>query len=774
MHKLVLHGLSALSQFRLDKLAAQYAPISFDEVIATYRYYILLKEELKPSDVFKLEVLLEAEEEADQFEWEGELSERIVIPRLGTISPWCSKATDIAHHAGFEGVLRIERAVVFTFADSVKITRSKSDWQKVNACLFDRMTEDLAFNNEEALRLFAPQAKGALETVPFMREGRAALDSANKVLGLALSDDELAYLAKEYAHLQRDPTDAELMMFAQANSEHCRHKIFNAEWTIDGVKQERTLFDMIRHTHQQTPQGTEVAYSDNAAVLTGGEAEWLYANAEGEYQFHPLIAHSVAKVETHNHPTAIAAFAGASTGAGGEIRDEGATGRGSKPKAGLSGFTTSHLRLPGMTQPWEKPASRPGHMLSPLAIMTDGPLGAAAFNNEFGRPNLLGYFRTFEHGEYAYHKPIMIAGGVGSIAAEQTHKELLEDGMLLIQLGGPGMRIGLGGGAASSIDAGAQDQKLDFDSVQRGNPEMERRAQEVIDRCWQMGADNPIVSIHDVGAGGLSNALPELVHGGGVGGRFALSAIPSDEPSMSPRELWCNESQERYVLAIPASREEAFKAICARERCPYAVLGVATRAQDLLLASQPMHTVDMPLSVLLGKMPRMHRIAETVTAQPTTFEASRLDWREALYRVLQFPAVADKRFLIHIGDRSVGGLCVRDQLVGPWQIAVADCAVTARDLLGYAGEVMSMGEKSPLAVLNPAAAGRMAVSEALLNMAAARVDQLEDVKLSANWMAAAGKPGQEAALFATVKAVGMEFCPALGVSIPVGKDSLSM
>ncbi|MDH5206193.1 MAG: phosphoribosylformylglycinamidine synthase, partial [Hylemonella sp.] len=612
--------------------------------------------------------------------------------------------------------------------------------------------------------------------------GRKALEQANVAWGLALAEDEIDYLVKAFNELKRNPTDVELMMFAQANSEHCRHKIFNAEFTIDGVRQERSMFGMIRHTHQTSPQHTVVAYSDNASIMEGSRVERFVAPMEPgsapRYAKSEAVNHVLMKVETHNHPTAISPFPGASTGAGGEIRDEGATGRGSRPKAGLAGFTVSRL--------WggwsDQPGGKPEHIASPLQIMIEGPLGGAAFNNEFGRPNLAGYFREYEQSVASdqdtvargYHKPIMIAGGVGSIDAGLTHKIEFAAGTLLIQLGGPGMRIGMGGGAASSMATGANAAELDFDSVQRGNPEIERRAQEVINHCWSLGEHNPILAIHDVGAGGLSNAFPELSNDAGRGARFDLRAVPLEESGLAPKEIWCNESQERYVMAIAPESLAQFKSFCERERCPFAVVGVATEERQLVLSDEGNESpVDMPMDVLLGKPPKMHRDVKTITRKFKPMDLGGVELQQAVIEVLSHPTVASKRFLITIGDRSVGGLTHRDQMVGPWQVPVADVAVTLADYAGFAGEAMSMGERTPLAALDAPASGRMAVAEAITNLLAAPIE-LPRVKLSANWMAACGEPGEDAALYATVKAVGMELCPALGISIPVGKDSLSM
>ncbi|MEB0112316.1 phosphoribosylformylglycinamidine synthase [Variovorax sp. RTB1] len=706
----------------------------------------------------------------------------VVTPRLGTVSPWASKATDIAHNCGL-ALRRVERVTQYHLSlKSPLIGKAPvlgdEKLVAVAALLHDRMTESVQPGVEGAAALFAELPAQPMVQVDVLVGGRAALAAANTTFGLALADDEIDYLVDAFTKLGRNPSDVELMMFAQANSEHCRHKIFNADFTIDGKAQPQSLFSMIRHTEKQNPQHTVVAYSDNASVMEGSHIERFMADASGSYQKDDALHHVLMKVETHNHPTAISPFPGASTGAGGEIRDEGATGRGSKPKAGLTGFTVSTL--------WPDAAAqygKPEHIASPLQIMTEGPLGGAAFNNEFGRPNLLGYFREYEQPitsdvdtvQRGYHKPIMIAGGLGSIDAIQTKKIQFPAGSLLIQLGGPGMRIGMGGSAASSMATGANAAQLDFDSVQRGNPEIERRAQEVINHCWQQGAANPILAIHDVGAGGLSNAFPELTNDAGRGARFDLRAVPLEESGMAPKEIWCNESQERYVLAIASESLEVFKAFCERERCPFSVVGVATESRQLIVADESAATepVDMPMDVLLGKPPKMHRDVKSVPRRFKPLELTGVDLQKAAIDVLSHPTVASKRFLITIGDRTVGGLTHRDQMVGPWQVPVADCAVTLADYKGFAGEAMSMGERTPLAVYDAPASGRMAVGEAITNLLAAPIE-LSRVKLSANWMAACGEPGEDAALYETVKAVGLELCPALGVSIPVGKDSLSM
>ncbi|WP_116006077.1 MULTISPECIES: phosphoribosylformylglycinamidine synthase [unclassified Simplicispira] len=714
----------------------------------------------------------------------------IVTPRLGTVSPWASKATDIARNCGL-ALRRIERATEFRIQMQSgllgKPTLSAEQQAQVAALLHDRMTESVLFDLADVQALFTELPPQPMEHVNVLTGGRAALEAANTQWGLALADDEIDYLVTAFTGLARNPTDVELMMFAQANSEHCRHKIFNAQFTIDGVAQDKSLFGMIHHTHQTSPQHTVVAYSDNASVMEGHQVERFVAKmassaqetSASSYGKESVLQHVLMKVETHNHPTAISPFPGASTGAGGEIRDEGATGRGSEPKAGLTGFTVSKL--------WggasDQEGGKPSHIASPLQIMTEGPLGGAAFNNEFGRPNLAGYFREYEQTvagvARGYHKPIMIAGGLGSIDARLTQKIEFPAGSLLVQLGGPGMRIGMGGSAASSMATGQNAAELDFDSVQRGNPEIERRAQEVINHCWAQGEANPILAIHDVGAGGLSNAFPELTNDAGRGARFDLRAVQLEESGMAPKEIWSNESQERYVLAIAPESLELFRAFCERERCPFAVIGTATEERQLVLedpaaqAEDQKLPVDMPMSVLLGKPPKMHRDVTTVQRQFAPIDLTGVPLQKAVIDVLSHPTVASKRFLVTIGDRTVGGLTHRDQMVGPWQVPVADCAVTLADYKGFAGEAMAMGERTPLAAINAPASGRMAVAEAITNLLAAPIE-LPRVKLSANWMAACGEPGEDADLYATVKAVGLELCPQLGISIPVGKDSLSM
>ncbi len=779
---LTLRGRHALSPFRVAKLGRAFAASRPDHAVvsisADYWHFVEVERELTPAERATLERLLTYGAHDAAGVDRGEFF--LVVPRPGTLSPWSSKATDIAQNCGLAPVVRVERGVGFRLETRSGAPLCAADRAALVPFLHDRMTEAVLPRLDDAQALFAHFPRRPLATIALLADGRAAIEEANVALGLALAPDEIDYLAAAFHGMSRDPTDVELMMFAQANSEHCRHKIFNARWSIDGVEQQRSLFAMIRHTHAVSPRGTVVAYADNAAIIEGTRAHRFYPGPDGRYAAHVEATQILMKVETHNHPTAIAPFPGAATGSGGEIRDEGATGRGAKPKAGLTGFTVSHLRLPGLPQPWESHDGKPKRIASALEIMLEGPIGGASFNNEFGRPNLLGYFRTFEQeiaGEVrGYHKPIMVAGGLGNIRAEHTGKHGIPEGALLIHLGGPGMLIGLGGGAASSMATGANTTDLDFDSVQRGNAEIQRRAQEVIDRCWQLGVDNPILSIHDVGAGGLSNAFPELVHGGGAGAIFDLRLLPSEEPGMAPREIWCNEAQERYVLAIRADDRARFAAICERERCPFAVVGTATARERLVVADPHFGTtpVDMDLDVLFGKPPQMTRDVQHVVRKLRPVDLAGITAREAAYRVLQFPAVADKTFLVTIGDRTVGGLCARDPMVGPWQVPVADVAVTLMDFVGYAGEAMAIGERTPLALIDAAASGRIAVAEAITNIAAAGIARLSDIKLSANWMAPAGHPGEDAALYDAVRAVAMELCPALGISIPVGKDSMSM
>ncbi|MEW6313566.1 MAG: phosphoribosylformylglycinamidine synthase [Pseudomonadota bacterium] len=775
-----LRGRNALSDFRRNKLldALRATAPQIAAIHAEFWHFAEIARTLIAAENEILGKILTYGADAPADSGGGEVL--LVVPRLGTISPWSSKATDIARHCGLEVVTRIERGIAYTVQKRDGGALTAAERAALLPLIHDRMTETVLGSLDEAERLFHHYTPQPLSTVDILGGGKEALVRANRELGLALSSDEIDYLCHNFSRIQRNPTDVELMMFAQANSEHCRHKIFNADWVIDGKAQRHSLFGMIRHTHQQHPVGTLVAYSDNSSVIEGARIARFYPGEDGGYRYYDEPTHILMKVETHNHPTAISPYAGAATGVGGEIRDEGATGSGSKPKAGLTGFSVSNLNIPGFRQPWEGDYGKPGRIASALQIMLEGPIGGAAFNNEFGRPNLCGYFRTYEEqvdGEMrGYHKPIMLAGGLGNIAGRHVYKHDVPAGALLVQLGGPGMLIGMGGGAASSMDTGANAENLDFDSVQRGNAEMQRRAQEVIDRCWALGDRNPILSIHDVGAGGLSNALPELVHGSGRGARFNLRDIPSEEPGMSPMQIWCNEAQERYVLAITAESLALFEDICRRERCPFAVVGTATAEQHLTVSDTLFgnSAVDMDLSVLLGKPPKMLRDVAHRAQRLGAFDIGKIELREAAYRVLRLPAVANKTFLISIGDRTVGGMTARDQMVGPWQVPVADVAVT---LMGYRtelGEAFAMGEKTPLALVSAPASGRMAVGEAVTNIAAACIAGIEHIKLSANWMAAAGHPGEDAALYDTVKAVGMELCPELGISIPVGKDSMSM
>ncbi len=824
---LKLRGGNALSSFRLDKLmqGLRVTAPAISHVHAEYWHFAATRRALEAPELSVLEKILAYGPASMVEEPQGELF--LVVPRLGTISPWSSKATDIASHCALEAVERLERGVAFYAQKADGSALTQTEKQALLPLIHDRMTEMVLADFGSAEKLFRHFEPAPFSTVDILGQGKEALEQANRSMGLALSPDEIEYLVENFRRIGRNPTDVELMMFAQANSEHCRHKIFNADWVIDGEKQDKSLFAMIRNTHEKSPRGTVVAYSDNSSIIEGYKVKRFYPGAGAKYGYNEDDAQILMKVETHNHPTAISPFPGAATGSGGEIRDEGATGRGSRPKAGLSGFSVSNLNIPGFKQPWEyyaphpnplPPAGyphpnilpegegamvkgacsdlganvafpggegvarygKPGRIASPLQIMLEGPIGGAAFNNEFGRPNLAGYFRTYEEqvaGEMrGYHKPIMLAGGVGNISARHAEKHQITPGALIIQLGGPAMLIGLGGGAASSMDTGANAENLDFDSVQRGNPEMQRRAQEVIDRCWQLGERNPIISIHDIGAGGLSNALPELVNDSKRGGIFKLRAIRNEEPGMSPMQIWSNEAQERYVLAVKPEDFPQFEALCQRERCLYAVVGEATAEQRLILEDSYFNNkpIDMDLSVLLGKPPKMTRNVAHLVRELPAFETAGIDLNEAVLRVLRLPAVADKTFLIAIGDRTVGGMTARDQFVGPWQIPVADVAVTLAGFEEYRGEAFAMGERTPLALIDPAASGRMAIGEAITNIAAARIAEIGDIKLSANWMAPAGHPGEDAALYDTVRAVGMELCPELGISIPVGKDSMSM
>ena len=780
---LVLRGAPALSDFRLEKVRSQIRDLTSSVVGVTseFVHFAHVSAPLTPDEHERLEHLLRYGPAHDGVTHQGTLC--LVVPRPGTISPWSSKATDIARNCGLDSVLRLERGIAYYLDCSEQL--SDEELSQVQDVLHDRMVEAVIPTLESAEILFGHTEPAPFQEVDLRNGGRQALVDANVEWGLALADDEISYLTERFQELDRNPTDAELMMFAQVNSEHCRHKVFNASWTLDGDSSDLSLFKMIKNTHVQNSAGVLSAYKDNAAVMEGHRAKRFFPEVEtGRYTYHDEDVHILMKVETHNHPTAISPYPGAATGSGGEIRDEGATGRGSKPKVGLTGFSVSNLNLPQKKRAWEGAYGKPEHIASPLQIMIEGPIGGAAFNNEFGRPNICGYFRTFEQEVMSpdgpevrgYHKPIMIAGGYGNIRGEHVQKGIIPVDAPIIVLGGPAMLIGLGGSAASSMASGSSRSELDFASVQRANAEIERRCQEVIDRCWAKGDQNPITSIHDVGAGGLSNAVPEIVHDCGRGGHFQLRAIPNDEPGMSPMEIWCNEAQERYVLGIHPERLEDFVALAERERCPYAVIGKATEEERLVLEDTHFNNrpIDIPMDVLFGKAPRMHRVDERRPNRPQPIPTADIDPNEAATRVLSLPTVSNKSFLITIGDRSVTGLITRDQMVGPWQVPVADVAVTSTGFEGYTGEAMAMGERPPLALLNPAASGRMAVGESLTNIAAARIVGTEKVKLSANWMAASKHPGEGAALYDTVKAIGMELCPDLEISIPVGKDSMSM
>ena len=780
---LIIPGAPALSDFRIAKLVASLTGDipSLRGLSAQYIHLVDTAVALDSERTAVLSQLLQYGPRAAFAESDG-LS-FFVVPRPGTISPWSSKASDIARNCGLDMIARIERGVLYRVDLAAPL--GDSERRALLAAIHDRMVETVLTSPEGAEVLFSRQAPKPMQAVDVLVGGRDALVAANSELGLALAEDEIDYLLESFLQLGRNPSDVELMMFAQANSEHCRHKIFNASWTIDGEAQSHSLFGMIKNTYQLGGEDVLSAYSDNAAVVKGHRAGRFYPEpGTAEYTYHEEDIHLLMKVETHNHPTAISPFSGAGTGSGGEIRDEGAVGRGSKPKVGLSGFSVSNLRVPGYEQPWEADYGKPGRIVSALDIMLEGPIGGAAFNNEFGRPNLCGYFRSFEENAFGangeerrgYHKPIMIAGGYGNVKAEHVLKTEFPAGYKLIALGGPAMLIGLGGGAASSMSSGASTEDLDFASVQRQNPEMERRCQEVIDRCWAMGENNPIAFIHDVGAGGLSNAFPELVKDGGCGGDFELRKVPNDEPGMSPLEIWCNESQERYVMAIAPKDLATFEEICARERAAYAVVGESTSDKRLRLGDTHFdnNPVDLPMSILFGKPPKMNREFNRQKLSLPSFEPAAIKVDEALDRLLALPTIASKSFLITIGDRSITGQVHRDQMVGPWQVPVADCAVTTVSYDSYAGEAMAMGERTPLALINGPASGRMAVAEAITNISATRIEKLSDIKLSANWMCAAGYGGEDEVLFDTVKAVGMEFCPALGITIPVGKDSMSM
>ena len=779
----ILRGESALSEFRINKLlsALQQKVADIAHLDSQFVHFIHSRNKLETVEITQLNsILLGSDAEDLKQEDETTTTSVLVTPRPGTISPWSSKATDILHNCGMDNILRVERGITWRISTTDGSEIKKADIELIKPLLHDRMTEVVMENTEQAEILFQTSDAAPLQTIDLLASGKEALEQANIEMGLALSALEIDYLLDSFNELGRDPTDVELMMFAQANSEHCRHKIFNSAWTINGEHKNDSLFDMIRQTHQKNPGKVLSAYSDNSAVTTGYSASRFFPDPEShQYQLSEEDVHLLMKVETHNHPTAISPYAGASTGSGGEIRDEAATGRGAKPKAGLTGFSVSNLKIPDFHQAWEIDHGKPDRIVSALDIMLEGPIGAASFNNEFGRPALAGYFRSYEQKENdiirGYHKPIMLAGGYGMIRDAHVEKGNIPAGAKIIVLGGPAMLIGLGGGAASSMASGESEESLDFASVQRDNPEMERRCQEVIDACWALNESNPIISIHDVGAGGLSNALPELVNDSDRGATFELRKIPNDEPGMSPMAVWCNESQERYVLAISAESIERFSQLCQRERAPFAILGEATKEQHLTLNDELFNNkaVDLPLSVLLGKTPGIQRDVQSKTQTYDEFKTEDLDIKEAVHRILHLPAVADKHFLITIGDRSISGLVARDQMVGPWQTPVADCAITSSSFDAYTGEAMAMGERAPIALIDGPASGRMAIGEAITNIAAARILQLEDIVFSANWMAACGQDYEDAKLFDTVQAVS-ELCQNLGICIPVGKDSLSM
>ena len=778
---LILHGCNALSDFRVNKLlpALQSCIPEITSIQTHFIHFADTNAELDEKEQAQLDALLDYGSPTDSTD--NNSAKLIVIPRPGTISPWSSKATDIIHNSGLEKIRRIERGKVYLFELSGSDSLSLEQIEQLKPLLHDRMTEIVICDDNEAEALFKKAEPAVLNHVDILQGGIVALETANTEMGLALSKEEINYLFSSFEKLGRNPTDVELMMFAQANSEHCRHKIFNADWTIDGVKQDVSLFKMIRQTHETNPGNVLSAYHDNAAVMQGYIGTRFFTDPDQhQYNYHEEDIHILMKVETHNHPTAISPYPGAATGSGGEIRDEAATGRGAKPKAGLSGFAVSNLKIPGFEQSWEKDNGKPERIVSALDIMIEGPIGAAAYNNEFGRPALCGYFRTYEQRESdsvirGYHKPIMLAGGYGMIRDEHVNKKDIPAGAKLIVLGGPAMLIGLGGGAASSMASGTSDASLDFASVQRDNAEMERRCQEVVDRCWSLGENNPIISIHDVGAGGLSNAMPELVSASDRGAQLELRKIPNDEPGMSPMGVWCNESQERYVLAIKPEHIELFEQLCQRERAPYAILGEATEKEQLVLNDLHFNNqaIDIPMSVLLGKIPAMQRDVKSEIVSHNDFDTTKVDLDDAINRILHLPTVAGKSFLITIGDRSISGLVVRDQMVGPWQIPVADCAITSASYHDYIGEAMAVGERTPVALIDAPASGRMAIAETIMNISAARILKLNDIVLSANWMAACNEPGQDAQLYATVSAVS-DLCKQLGIAIPVGKDSLSM
>ena len=777
---LILQGCNALSKFRVNKLLSTvqaYIP----EIISLqtcFIHFVNENEPLNENEQAQLEVLLNSRIDGDVSKNHNQL---IVIPRPGTISPWSSKASNIIHNSGLNKIIRVERGIIYVFEISNGENLTSEKIKKIAHSLHDRMTEIIIEKEDKAEELFLTTTPTPLENIDVLNKGIDELKKANLNMGLALSEDEISFLFFAFEKLKRNPTDVELMMFAQANSEHCRHKIFNAKWIIDNIEKENSLFSMIRQTHNENPKNILSAYHDNAAVMKGFSGLRFFADPnKHEYQYKDEAIHLLMKVETHNHPTAISPYSGAATGSGGEIRDEAATGQGAKPKAGLTGFAVSNLNITGYEQPWEKDNGKPERIVSALDIMIQGTIGAASYNNEFGRPALCGYFRTYEQREsssliYGYHKPIMLAGGYGMICESHVKKQIIPNSAKLIVLGGPAMLIGLGGGAASSMASGISDASLDFASVQRANAEMQRRCQEVIDGCWSFGNNNPILSIHDVGAGGLSNAMPELVSASSRGAKLKLREIPNDELSMSPMGIWCNESQERYVLAITTEKIEQFEQLCKRERAPYAIIGDATKNQELILDDSYFdnQAINIPMSVLLGEMPKTTQNVISRSVSRKNFEISSLEIKEVINRILRLPAVASKSFLITIGDRSISGLVVRDQMVGPWQVPVADCAVTSSSYYDYVGEAMAIGERSPIAIIDAPASGRMALSEAILNITAARILKIEDISLSANWMAACGEPGEDVKLYNTVSAIS-ELCKELGICIPVGKDSLSM
>ena len=776
---IIFEGTPTLSKFRcqrlLEKLRNQVPKI--EAIKANFFHFVDCLEPLLAKEHQTLEEILKYGTQIKDIDKEGELF--LVVPRLGTISPWSSKATDIAHNCGLIKIKRIERGVAYFIESETSLT--SEDLKFIENIISDRMVESILYDFSEAEQMFAQSSPGVIKFVDVINHGSQALQDANTEFGLALAEDEIDYLVERFVQLNRNPSNTELMMFAQANSEHCRHKIFNARWRVDGVDQCDSLFDMIKNTTEINGNGVLSAYSDNAAVIKGNEAGRFFPDPDNKtYAYHQEPIHMLMKVETHNHPTAIAPFPGAGTGAGGEIRDEGAVGQGAKPKAGLVGFSVSNLRIPGFTQNWESDYGKPDRIVSALDIMLEGPIGGAAFNNEFGRPNICGYFRSFEmtidQTRWGYHKPIMIAGGYGNIKESHVHKKQFSPGTHLVVLGGPAMLIGLGGGAASSMSSGASSEDLDFASVQRQNPEIERRCQEVIDACWQLADLNPIEFIHDVGAGGLSNALPELVKDGGTGGTFELRDIPNDQLSMNPMELWCNESQERYVMAVSEKNIKVFEAICNRERCPFSIVGTATKEKMILVTDAHFDNtpVQMPMPILFGNSPKLEKNIQTIETKIKQPDFDRLNLSDVIFEILKHPTVSNKSFLITIGDRSVGGMVARDQMVGPWQIPVADCGITTVSYDSVQGEAMAIGEKAPIAILNAAASGRMAIGESITNLCSCMIESISDIKLSANWMCASGSNDQDSALYQTVKAVGMEFCPQLGISIPVGKDSLSM